>query len=1037
MTQTIGQPNSFRTERDEIDKPSFGETFSAVADNDWYLTAAYRAFTNNFERDYDYSPTDEEVTTVAERHAVPPEYFTNFARAENAEHLDAIAARIRKELDNEEIISNSRMGSRLAINVVDPVNLVTALGTGGTVGYANALRNVGLTRTALRSGTAVAAQTAVMESARITQSETQGIEDVTYATAGAFLLGGLSGSLGHAMTPENRKAAVNAVTRQMKTIEDRIGTSSSTGAAQVVRKAVPDEAKADADLLDEDVAKTSRMLGLRFDNAAVYGQDDNVYIRQAGSWLFKDHLPKADGSATPFAAEEWKGMIVGSANKRAFSKIEPAYQEWKKAGGSGSRDDFMEEVSRAVRNPEAYSKNELDAPILKAANGAADFYDDMLRELKHAGIADDIPPDRTYVPWVPVASKVRGLESEFGSDAVDRLIFGALDQSGDETLEELSEEALMSIARKYRETVRELDIEDNVHRYIADPDEYKAKVLDALEPLDDIDDATKEIIAELVSPSRKRESAGDSPRLKRRIAMNRSYKMPIEKDGEIVQLRIDDLVENNMETLMSQYANTIGGWAAISRATDGKIKKRSDWDAFKKKARSSALDDDARSTTEINEKFENLDRVFEWTIGAPLHKGFGARVDALMDMIGKYGFVRVMNQTAFSMSAELGSIMASQGFVRSLKHFPEAARMYRKMKAGDITEEDAWATAQLFNTGQGMLLNRRSVKAASSEANMGEAHSKSMVGARDVMRRMSNVTARIGGVGTLNDIFQEVNTLAFVGKVAYRAKTNKKLFGSAKRQAALGIDDAMEKRIATTLRKIADDKGRLDTSKVTDHEAMDMLVMAVQRETDRVVQRPSLGGTRTFMHSPIARLALQFRMFGIQSYTNHMMYGLSVKDMEAFNMWLSSVVFAGLGYAAQQYIRSTGRADRDEYLEKTLDPKAIGLAAYYRSSHASFLPGMVDTGSMMLTGQPVFGPNSRSTGLSQDALFGNPTTDVTVQAMNAVGGGTRALIDPADQYSQSQLKNALGLLPYQNAVPFVILQNKIMADSNLPEYSAD
>ena len=114
-------------------------------------------------------------------------------------------------------------------------------------------------------------------------------------------------------------------------------------------------------------------------------------------------------------------------------------------------------------------------------------------------------------------------------------------------------------------------------------------------------------------------------------------------------------------------------------------------------------------------------------------------------------------------------------------------------------------------------------------------------------------------------------------------------------------------------------------------------------------------------------------------------------------------------------VNSIGQKDRDEYLKERLAPSEIGKSMFARSTWASLLPSVIDSGAAFLSDDPIFA-YTRTTGLEQRfSLSSVPTFDLVYDAYDSVTGAARAL-QPDYQFSQGQARALRSIVPFQNAI---------------------
>lgn len=1055
--QTQDLPTPLESGREDVldaQDRKFGQTFRAVLENETSIGAIPRFIEGMAEFDYDpeFDPSDEGVVQeVAERYQVPNEYLENFALALSPSHMDRIGSRIREELDNEEIIQNSGAAggirARLLYSMADPVALVTTLGTGGTAGYLQAGKRLA----ALRGALAAAGSTAVYESLRTSQMETQGAEDVAYATAGAFLLGGLAGSFGASLHPAERGRLAQSLRKGMQEIESGLQGSSSAGAARVIEgdDTVPQTART----IQADAQDTSRAGGApgflrylfpRLDDAGRFGASDDGVVRQLGQWVTRDHVAREGGAVTEFSAQEIKQVLNRGANSGLLRAYLPAVRGWARATNRNlnllnenrTRAEFDRLVMRAVEAPEHLEGVAGSEHILRAADGLRQFFRRYYDEGSRDGLFENFKPNDRYLPhqWNP--TKIRAQISRFGEEPLVEFFFRAAKRVQEA-------EDLDGLRKSIRRMVRTLASFDNgdLRRMSAQDIEGAKQVL--LERIrkssddtgDDVSDELLEEIADTVLGVNK----GDDPRLKRRVQLDTSVQMRM-PDGSV--LSFYDLMEDNVLGLAMGYGNSIGGRVAISRASQGKLKSDTDFGKFLQAVRDNADNQTRDKDAELLEAYYNN------IVGRPLHGKVDENFEAFADFVSRYNFARLFGQTGFSATAEVGTLGATVGLRNLMQAVPEARKILDGATKGTIDDEVAHELSYLMGFGDNMLEARvSSVHDRMSDVGSGEevANAK-LQGPREFMRKASNVVSVMGGLGPVTAALQSMGARAAIARMAYRAERGKPLFSSPSRRASMGLSEADEAGIAELLGQITDvDNGflgaanlkKFDTSRIETPEQqalLDKMILAVNRDITRAVQENSLGAMQRWMSHPVARIFLQFRNFALTSYTNHIQYGLSVRDFQSVMEFSQGMLFAGVGYAAQMHLRAAMSNEPEKYREDYLGLDKIALAAVYRSAHASLYPTLADFGAQALHMDPLFS-HARSTGLTQDIIVGNPSAQLAVLAAEATGGNVAAAVNGDVDYSQEQVKDIFGMLPGGNTLPMLLLQNKIIQSTELPERS--
>ena len=248
------------------------------------------------------------------------------------------------------------------------------------------------------------------------------------------------------------------------------------------------------------------------------------------------------------------------------------------------------------------------------------------------------------------------------------------------------------------------------------------------------------------------------------------------------------------------------------------------------------------------------------------------------------------------------------------------------------------------------------------------------------------------------------------------------------------IVDQIQKHAKLEQGLLTDKKLRvMDFNSWTDLEAREAFLGSLYRASRRMVQENDVGQMRRWMSDPTWATVIQFRNFVISAYGKQLLHNIHMARggdaeslMRAFTYFTATTVMGGAVYALQEKVRSLGRSDADKYLEERLSPKALIAASFQRAGWSSLIPLAVDSTKLgtALMGEPMF--NARSTGQSTDMIFGNPTFGLMDSAAKLVGS-TGEMIREGRLPTQSELRNAQQLLPFQNMIGVQQILNAMMS----------
>jgi len=219
-----------------------------------------------------------------------------------------------------------------------------------------------------------------------------------------------------------------------------------------------------------------------------------------------------------------------------------------------------------------------------------------------------------------------------------------------------------------------------------------------------------------------------------------------------------------------------------------------------------------------------------------------------------------------------------------------------------------------------------------------------------------------------------------------------------------------------------------------DQDLVNKMSIYMNRHLRRVVQENNYGEMLAVgSERAIGKTMLQFRNFIITAYSKQLLHGMHMRDFTAFASAMSSVFIASLVYIAQSKIKSLGKSkdEREEYLEKYLDPVEIGRAAFQRSTYSTILPTIVDTLRDPFGFEPLF--NYRSSGLDINLLTGNPTVRLIEKGYGAITGALTATVDDEYDFSKQDAYRLKSILPYQNMLGITNILQYMIDESDLPK----
>ena len=183
------------------------------------------------------------------------------------------------------------------------------------------------------------------------------------------------------------------------------------------------------------------------------------------------------------------------------------------------------------------------------------------------------------------------------------------------------------------------------------------------------------------------------------------------------------------------------------------------------------------------------------------------------------------------------------------------------------------------------------------------------------------------------------------------------------------------------------------------------------------------------------KIATQLMPYAYSSYFTRLLPAIRRKgDLRSANAMFQAMVASAISVLALTYMQSIGREDRQEFLEKRLEPGKFARNVIARSSFATLVPRFVDAFAAGAGYKAPFS-GSRLSGLGQDggffgAIAGNPSIDRLQKIVGAGRGLIRAPLDSDYDFSRRDMRNTLGALGFPD---YLGVHNVVMQLSDLPE----
>lgn len=375
-------------------------------------------------------------------------------------------------------------------------------------------------------------------------------------------------------------------------------------------------------------------------------------------------------------------------------------------------------------------------------------------------------------------------------------------------------------------------------------------------------------------------------------------------------------------------------------------------------------------------------------------------------------YLRSMGSVVVSSLPDAGRIIMEEGFARTfgavLKDFTTGFKGIRLSKK----QAQAFGTALEVANGQRML-------------NMVElddpfaATTKFERGIQQATGKFSYFT----GLGHWTDAMKSVTSALTSTRILQTAEAiaqGKKVSARMRQQmATAGISEDMMKRIAAQAEHWDRTYEHIITGNIhdwTDREAANAFRFAVLRDVDNTVLTPGHGDKPTWMGTQLGSVLGQFRGYGLASMTRISLAGLQRRDGTVLAGVASMIGMGALATAMRDYI-SKGEIDKSRnwrgYLRDGIDKSGI-LSLYFE------MEGLLQTGGIRTPTEYLTGsPNSRFLRRTLPEQLGGPSlglgADISKTAFGVFNG----------DFTSSDLHKVRRLLPTQNHFALSYLYNKM------------
>ena len=762
-------------------------------------------------------------------------------------------------------------------------------------------------------------------------------------------------------------------------------------------------------------APMSTLGRLRIDMIGQLKQDPQPGVRRVANMIAEDPFPNADGTPNILSASEFVTLNTRVREARFERDVLPALQDWGKRNGRNlfngfqKEKEFLELPTRAVRRaPGTFTD---DAAVNSVAKSLREQHAEMLRMAKEAKVPgfSDVPESPTYIMRVARFDRIDNAIDQFGIDKVRGFVRNSLLSGSEDLTDQQATQLAKAWLGHHTHHRFETDV-SKAHMFSVDKSDDLRRILrEQLSPRE-ITDRDIEGIIKKMAPRQ-----GGSPRVSRRMDIDERYQQDMFDDAgnKLGSLAFEDLLENDARKLFAAYNRQVHGEIAMRKLLDAFAEPGqaapSTFEALVKRLEREAanLGRDPKSFQTSIDKLDTLQKVVR---GIPITRNDLAA--DVMRWLRAYNYLRVGGQFGFAQIPELGQILFNPRV--TMQGVPAYGQMFRRARGGKMSNELVDELEQLYALGTDWLRDHpvtRFEEFGSASTQLGRLD--------ETLQRAQRVVSVASFMQPVNTALQRISGINAVQRWVNIASSGRQL--SKKRLASMALTETEADRILGQIRKhVVTENGlfgrrvrRINLSAWDDQEAAAKFTIALFKWSRRAIQENDVGNFAQWMTTDMGRMIAQFRPFVINAYSKQFLFNLHMRDWEALTAVGMSTLLGGAVYIAQQFSNSIGRPDQDEFLEKRLTLDKIAASAFQRSGFGSVAPPIVDSILPVLGFDPMF-QFGRTSQMTSDILFGNPTVDLLNRAQRGARGLIAPVIQPDEEFTQSGLRNAFQILPFSN-----------------------
>ncbi len=1088
-TQTMGPPAA-------ASQPSFTPSWADVGNAAGNSTplGQYGTWLSNLEEPVDMGwvnePGEQKYgTLLSGLNPDETEYMLQTARSQ--QHAERLRMQLDQYRRDGETFANSytALPASLALNLSDPISLMAGGVFGkATVMTSNALRAstaAGLATRMAESGIIALGDTAVSSAIQAQVDPNFGADDIAMNALTGFALGAAVGTLGRGAFVDEVNGEIAAAfgNRARNILADRVegmGYKLGPKAEKMLRpeKFVDNSAGAARNAMANT---TQRGRTERFaDWLTSFSSNDAMLRNEAGADVagimdaLYPNLTRDGGRSLTGVETAWevKSRLVQTTVNNLERKFQNHLDDYIKESGIPASEarfrrgsvehQFDQEVQNALLYPHTAAP---DSAVQKQADAYREGYRQMLKEAKDSGAAwaKDIPEDDYYVPFQVVRKRHAEVTAKIGRDGLVDVIKQAFLRAQPDLYKKMEAVPGGAKARKAAQDAREAKLERLADRYLSMLEETKidggsARRVAALGG--DSETALREVLVdnglgekeidEIIEGFGFTQKKGPA-NFRRRAALEREMPFIPKQYAHLENARdyavsLRDLTNPSARDTFDDYVRSVSAHVALQKA------------GYKSESELRTLIDEATNIEKLKRdgKASGLNKTNLDTANAELHyltdrlmgydtnpKG-SEKTNLLISIAKDLNFIKYMQQSGIAQLGDMPMIAMRYG-VANVARTAKMKDFFRVMRRGGVEADDLLREIQA-DLGVGIRTTDKRLIVTHQDLNLddelfdADATTKLLARVHGVTQSISRVTAQVSLQNPVNDFLQTTTARAasqrFIDIATGRARESRKWLN----EYGLGEDALRDIRMVAEHMTLDDKSGlilRWNSRKQRSiskeqADAYDRFLGMVRREVNRTIIEPSPNAIKRNFSTPFAGLVLQLKSYMLNALAVNTAGAIKLGPAYLGMSLLTTSVWGSMVYAAQQYLNSIGRDDREKFLEDRLSAKGILAGGFQRSAVSSIFPMIIDSMAggvgLMVTGEDErFFTNTRSSGLGSDLLSGIPMVGTANDAGKLLSGVAAAIMRSDQRLDETEARGFRDFVPLARAQGMLQATNAILS----------